>query len=170
MTSIPVKSTTRSTEFVFKATQKGEYTLLFQKQDNTRGVTNEQKIHVSVVDEARFEELINSFDGTFTGSISPEDEEKSYDTAEYHYREGREAEALEEYMKNYRPGDPQIDHRIATLSYNQGKWEQARSFWQKNSDEEGSYGSLALDGLVRTAVQLKDSGLLNTVLPRLMEK
>ncbi len=163
------KNNSTSTDFVFESREPGEFVLLFQRQDNVRGEAEEQTIRVSVVEEARFEELLSAAGNSDTPAASLTGRPKGYLLADAYYREGRKEESLAEYLKNYAEGDPRVNHRIAALSFNTGNYEQAGLYWRKNIDAEGSYGELALEGLVRSAVKREDSAALDKLQQRLLD-
>jgi TolA-binding protein len=163
------KNSSRATEFVFQTEKLGEYHLQFQQQDLFTGEERWQEVRVSVVKEERFAEILSA-----KQSGEEKDPEiidaspKGYILADTYYKEGREKEALAEYLKNYTEGDPRINERIAHLSFEQEKYEQAELYWRKNLYEDGIYREKAVAGIIRTAVRLEDVNVFEKMLPELL--
>ena len=162
------KNSSRATEFVFRTQKLGEYHLQFQQQDLFTGEERWQEVRVSVVKEERFAEILSA-----KQSGEEEDPEimdaspKGYILADTYYKEGRKKEALAEYLRNYAEGDPRINERIAHLSFEQEKYEQAELYWRKNLYEDGIYREKAVAGIIRTAVRLDDVKVFEKMLPEL---
>ena len=163
------KNSSRATEFVFQTEKLGEYHLQFQQQDLFTGEERWQEVRVSVVKEERFAEILSAKQSG--GEEDPEIMDaspKGYILADTYYKEGRKNEALAEYLKNYAEGDPRINERIAHLSFEQEKYEQAELYWRKNLYEDGIYREKAVAGIIRTAVRLEDVKVFEKMLPELL--
>ena len=70
-------------------------------------------------------------------------------------------------LENYTEGNPRVNDRIAHLSFEQEKYEQAELYWRKNLYEDGIYREKAVAGIIRTAVRLDDVKVFEKMLPEL---
>jgi hypothetical protein len=163
------KNSPRATEFVFQTTKLGDFFLQFQQQDLFTGEERWQEVRVSVVDEARFAEILTAKrSGKEEDPAIMDASPKGYILADTYYKEGRKIEALAEYIKNYTEGNPRVNDRIAHLSFEQEKYDQAELYWRKNLYEEDIYREKAIIGIIRTAVRRDDIHTFEKMLPELL--
>ena len=84
-------------------------------------------------------------------------------------RSGRDDEALEEYLRQYIEGDPDIDNTIADLSFSLRKYDLAEDFWEKNLSLDSPYRDLAMYGMFRVGVAVKNQRTYDLLLEEIME-
>lgn len=150
------------TEFVFLTAELGEYRLNFRKQDLFTGEDESSTVLVSVVSPERFSELLN-LDGGETNA-----QPRGFILADSYYSDEQYEDALEEYLKNYIEGNPKVNQRIAELSFNNGDYEDARLFWEKNLHvNNDTYREKAVAGLLSTAIETDDPAVFKRFLPEL---
>ena len=164
-------SDAHGTTFVFRAKALGDWSLLFQQQDAVTGTSREEAVDVSVLTDTEFARLMSSHTPS-APSGAPEviqgGGSGDLTRAETLLRQGRLTEALDELERNWKPNDPALTQKIAALAYRVGRYEDAKTYWQKNLDApQGAYGDLAVAGLVKTAVAMRSApelrGLLDQV-------
>jgi tetratricopeptide (TPR) repeat protein len=152
------------TTFLFKAKNLGEWTLDFQHQKASSGNTSEETIDIHVLTEEQFKTTIASAGiggpsglRTGTGAV-PAARERTLSAADWLYKEGKYAQALDAYEKAWQTDNPTLTDKIAGLAYRIGRYSDARKYWQKNFDLSGTtYGALAVAGLMKTATAEKDA-------------
>jgi hypothetical protein len=144
------------TYFKFKAFARGAYELIFLQQDNTTAKTSRETVRIHVVSDEDFAGAVN------LQAASPAPEGGAPDAADAGYAErlaamGKYQAALAEYLRGYREGDMSTNDRIAALYYQTGDYEAAEKYYKKNLSPAGPYTEGAVLGLVRIAIQRRDS-------------
>ncbi len=153
-----------STLFVFRVVDLGDYTLQFQRQNLSQGIVYIEKIHVKVLPDEEFFKAVSGGEVVIEGRG-----EGDYRAAGRMLKSGRNDEALEEYLRQYVEGDPEIDNTIADLSFSLGKNDLAEKFWEKNISPDSPYRDLALYGKFRVGVATKNQRTYDLLLEEIME-
>ncbi len=168
LTFLSREPTDETSDFLFQAARKDIFILEFQKHIAEAGETYLKQVTVTVVEEDTFAELISSSGGVNLGSTHGE-VKGDYSLAERLYRNHRFADALEEYIERYKPGNPSINRRIAELSFSLKQYHRASSYWQKNMSFKGKIYDQAVHGIVKAAVALKDQETLDLYLEEFIQ-
>lgn len=136
-----------ATVFLFRAIELGTEYLRFMMQDNTLGVQNKITLEAIVLGPDEFERSLAE-----EAPVQPAD----YQVAERLMETGRTADALREYLADYRSGSPYLNDRIASLYFKSGDMTQALSYWMRNLDSSEEYLLSAVTGFVRCCIALND--------------
>jgi len=148
-----------STDFTFKVNNPGEYSLLFQRQDLTRDINSYYEVALSAKEDLEPVLSMNN-----EGEGTERKETPDYSIADRLYREGRLEDALEEYNRNYREGNPEINNRIAEIFFSLGRYEEAKNYWEKNLEDEGYFKSAAYRGIIKTSIAMEDQRTFDSIL------
>ncbi len=158
-------SSGQNTSFAFRAEELGEYALVFQLQDHTRGVLRNEIVHLQVLPEEQFSAALN--ERTVSTLVSPIARDRVAE-AERLFERGEYELALIEFLKVYREGDPYLNDRLARCYAAAGEHLAAVKYYRQNMGLTGEYGDRAVLGLVRSSIALQDAELLNESLPSLL--
>ena len=132
--------------FAFNASELGDYELSFLHQDNRAGLQKKVILDVLVLEEGEFDQRLGE-EGGDGGSLT---------LAEELRKAGRKTEALNEYLRIYREGDPLLNDRIAAIYWADQEFEKAAVYWNRNRDLPGEFGERAVLGIVNSAVATDD--------------
>jgi tetratricopeptide (TPR) repeat protein len=156
-----------NSDFLFQVERRDDYLLQFQQQRPQSGTIDVKVVEVNVVTEEEFSEYVGRRAEESLETQSTE-EGGDYSLAERLYRNGRREDALSEYLRQYREGRPEINQRIAELSLEFARYNDATRFWKKNSDLEGELRKKAIQGLIEVALRLEDQQMLDQYLDELL--
>ncbi|MFW6223686.1 MAG: tetratricopeptide repeat protein, partial [Spirochaetota bacterium] len=155
------------TVFVFSVDEPGEYVVRFQRQDLDRGIFREERVALEArSDSGTAPETASGAASESTSeraSESPADDQQDeapaadLDEAYALLDEGRREAALEAFLQSYPVGDPEVHGLIARLAFDLGRWETARSHWDRNLDAGEPFARDARLGLFRTALETEDA-------------
>ena len=164
-------SDAQSTTFVFRANSLGTWGLLFQLQNPGTGSSRDEAVDVVVVSATEFARLMQSPTGGSAGASAAGPSNGTgpgsgvvqgggsgdVGHAALLERQGHLTEALDSYERNWTPGNPALTQKIAALAYRLKRFTDAKVYWEKNqSVTTGDWADLAVDGLMKTAVAMKD--------------
>lgn len=183
------------TRFSFVARSLGEYRMSFQLQNHTAGILRNEVVRLRVLGD---EEFSRELEGAASSSGVPETGGRAGAAgpagfvADPVYRSGRQPEqsagapgppipradrwfelgefelALREYLREYRPGDPYINDRIAASYAATGECLAATRYYTFNLGASGDYLERAVLGLVRCGLTLEDERLLADMTPAVL--
>lgn len=143
------------TYFTFKALKLGSWDLDFQQQDNATGATRLESVRVVVLAEEDFAAAVQRQTQS-GGAVSEDVDEARYEWAEKLASLGRETQAIAEYLKGYREGNPELNDRIAALYARTGDGPAAEKYWRKNVGAASPWGDRAIVGIAGLAVARGD--------------
>ncbi len=155
------------TYFKFKAFSKGDYDLSFMQQDNARGRTQKETVRIHVVSEADFTAAVER-------QAAPRaSDARDMEPADYQYAEklitlGKLDAALAELAKGYKETDGYVNDRIAFVYLLKRDYEAAEKYYGRNLLPAGAYSNKAVIGMVRVAIQRKDSAGFFSYLKRML--
>ncbi len=155
------------TYFKFKAFSKGDYDLSFLQQDNARGRTQKETVRIHVVSEADFTAAVER-------QAPPQaPDARDMEPADYQYAEklialGKLDAALKELAKGYKETDGYANDRIAFVYLLKRDYEAAEKYYGRNLLPAGAYSNKAVIGMVRVAIQKKDSAGFFSYLKRML--
>ena len=132
--------------FAFTTSQLGEYELAFLHQDNRAGLQKKVVMDVLVLEESEFVQRLGE-EGGHGSTLA---------FAEELFQAGKKSEALNEYLKFYREGDPFLNDRIAAIYWADREFEKAAVYWKRNRDFPGEFGERAILGIIKSGIALDD--------------
>lgn len=140
-----------STQFVFQATDLGDYVLRFQYQDLSEGIMREEGIRLSVVPEEAFRRAVAARN---EGDSEPRRSTvaQAMDLA----AEGRHAEAVELSSRSAGSLSPEDAHSLAQLYHEIGEMEPAVRLWKQNLAADAQWSEQAAAGLLAAAPAVGD--------------
>jgi hypothetical protein len=150
------------TGFSFKAREKGDYLLIFQMQDLSVSQLSVERVRVSVLDEKDFFAALSA-GRSETGSGQDFNQTQSagqVQTGDSLFAAKQYPEAYAAYLRNYVPGNPAMENRLAELAMSLGLYAEAVGHWLKLIDsKEGDWARLALRGIFDASLagRLEDS-------------
>lgn len=144
------------TYFTFKALKLGSWDLDFQQQDNATGTTRVEGVRVVVLEEEDFAAAVQRQTAGGGEAVPADIDVARYEWAEKLASLGRETQAIAEYLKGYREGDPELNDRIAALYARTGDGAAAEKYWRKNVGAASPWGDRAVVGIARSAVARGD--------------
>lgn len=158
-------------KFTFETTFEGNYTLIFQYQDNITGFKKELLFPIAVRRKTAEETLtIHAISQSHPEEITPDvplqaSSQKSSEASNkenvlqhaerlFHLKEYRAA--LKEFLRNYREHDAYLNDRIASVYYLIDELDSASKYWQINFNTSGVYHDRAVKGMMKVALALED--------------
>jgi TolA-binding protein len=151
--------------FSFKALEYGEYDLVFQLQDNSRGLLQNQTVRLRVLPEEQFRQSVAR------QAAVPEEpplDPARLETAERLFAARAFDLALAEYLKVYSETDPLVNDRLATIYAETGEPASAAKYFEKNLSSPDPYGERAVVGLLRAGLAQGSESLVNEQLKGLL--
>ena len=144
------------TSFMFKALKLGTWDLDFQQQDTATGTTRVEGVRVVVLEEADFAAAVQRQTSGQTSDVLSAIETGRVEWAEKLVSLGKARQAIGEYLKGYREGNPDLNDRIAVLYSTTDDGAAAEKYWKKNVGAAAPYGDRAVVGLARLAIARND--------------
>ncbi len=144
------------TSFTFKALKLGTWDLDFQQQDTAAGTTRVEGVRVVVLEDADFAAAVQRQTSGETSDVLSDLETGRIEWAEKLVALGKAKQAIAEYLRGYREGNPELNDRIAALYAATGDGEAGEKYWKKNVGAAAPYGDRAVLGLARLAVARGD--------------
>jgi len=158
------------TGFSFKAREKGDYLLIFQMQDLSVSQLSVERVRVSVLDEKDFFAALSAgrseagFGQDYSQDYSQDSGQTQsagqVQTGDSLFAAKKYPEAYAAYLRNYVPGNPAMENRLAELAMSLGLYAEAVGHWLKLIDsKEGDWARLALRGIFDASLagRLEDS-------------
>jgi tetratricopeptide (TPR) repeat protein len=142
------------TYFKFKAFTLGTYNLSFQRQDNANGRILGETVWVRVVSDNEFQTAVEQQVAQTAFSI---EENPDYAYAQRLADLGKYEAALKEYLKGYSESNSMVNDRIASLYFRLGRLDDSEKYYRKNLSPVGAYTESSVIGLVKIAVERKDT-------------
>jgi hypothetical protein len=140
------------TSFTFKALRLGTWDLDFQQQDAATGTSRVEGVRVVVLEEEEFAAAVQRQASGETSEVLSALETGRVEWAEKLVALGKARQAVAEYLKGYREGNPDLNDRIAALYAATDDEAAAEKYWKKNVGAAAPYGDRAVVGLARLAV------------------
>ncbi len=148
--------------FKFKSDVEGVFVADFLLQDLFNGINQNTQVKF-VIKSANIQNVSVKNTSDIQDEILIYDD---YSLADELYSEKKFNEALDEYLKRYKNGNPLVNMRIANLSFQKGLEDEAFNFWHKNLvSKDNSFFTPSLMAAIESALKNKSIEKIKKLFP-----